>query len=286
MKAYVLNSFAKTYEGGNSAGVVLDADALSENEMKRIAAAIGYSETAFIMKSSKADFKVRFFTPMDEVELCGHATVAAFYTLVSKGRIGTGIYRQETKAGVLRVEVKNDLSIMMEQKTPSFYEPLDKKEIALSLNITADDICDLPVQIVSTGLRDIIVPVKSLAILNSIKPYFNIVSEISARYNTVGYHAFTFETLYNSTAHCRNFAPLYGIDEESATGTSNGALACYLFKYGKISPENMKSIIIEQGYSMKKPSEIFVALTAENQIIREVMVGGNALNLTDIEIEL
>ena len=73
ISAYTLNSFAKTKEGGNPAGVVINADALSEEEMRKIAAALGYSETAFVLQSDVADFKVRFFTPNDEVDLCGHA---------------------------------------------------------------------------------------------------------------------------------------------------------------------------------------------------------------------
>jgi PhzF family phenazine biosynthesis protein len=287
IKAYTLNSFAKSIEGGNPAGVVLNADALSENDMKKIAGIIGFSETAFVMKSDLADFKVRFFTPNEEVDLCGHATVATFYALSSQGYIKLGKYSQETKAGVLNVELKEDLSIMMDQNTPSYYEIISKEEIAESLNITtAEMLEDLPVQIVSTGLRDILVPVKNMDILNSINPDFKKVAEISSKYNTIGYHIFTLESLNGSNAHCRNLAPLYGIPEESATGTSNGALACYLFKYGKISNDHAAHIVVEQGYSMKKPSEIVVALTTEEKEILEVKVGGKALNLSEIEVEI
>ncbi|GIP36612.1 PhzF family phenazine biosynthesis protein [Paenibacillus sp. J2TS4] len=76
LKVYTVNSFAKTLEGGNPAGVVIDADSLSDESMKSIAGAIGFSETAFVMKSESAHFKVRFFTPEEGVDLCGHATIA------------------------------------------------------------------------------------------------------------------------------------------------------------------------------------------------------------------
>lgn len=230
--------------------------------MKKIAGIIGFSETAFVMKSDLADFKVRFFTPNEEVDLCSHATIATFYALSNLGYIKPGEYSQETKAGVLNVEVKEDLSIMMEQNTPSYFEIIDKKKIADSLNIIIKEILDdLPVQIVSTGLRDILIPVKNIEILNSINPDFKKVAEISSKYNAIGYHIFTLESLYGSISHCRNLAPLYGIPEESATGTSNGALSCYLFKYGKINADQAGHIVIEQGYSMEKPSEIIVSLT-------------------------
>lgn len=287
IKAFTLNSFAKSIEGGNPAAVVFNADDLSENEMKKIAGIIGFSETAYVMKSNVADFKVRFFTPTDEVDLCGHATVAVYYLLLQLGQIKPRRYTQETKAGSLKVEVKEDMSVIMNQTLPYFYETICKEEIADSLNITTAEIEeDLPVQIVSTGLKDIIVPIKNMDILSAIKPNFEKVAEISKKYNTVGYHMFTLESLNSSNAHCRNLAPLYGIPEESATGTSNGALACYLFKYDKITPNNVDHIVFEQGYSMEKPSEIIASLAVQNKEIIEVMVGGKALNISEIEVEI
>jgi PhzF family phenazine biosynthesis protein len=287
IKAFTLNSFAKSVDGGNPAAVVLNADALSESHMKEIAGIIGFSETAYVMKSDIADFKVRFFTPFEEIELCGHATIATYYLLLSLGIIKPGRYTQETKAGILNVAIKKDKSIIMNQSLPIFYETISKEEIADSLNITTADIIeDLPIQIVSTGVKDIIVPIKNMNVLRTIKPDFKKITDISKKYNTVGYHIFTLESLNGSNAHCRNFAPLYGIPEESATGTSSGALACYLFKYGKISPEMAEHIIFEQGYSMGKPSEIIASLTIENKEISQVLVGGSALNVSEIEVEI
>ncbi|WP_336663785.1 PhzF family phenazine biosynthesis protein [Kurthia gibsonii] len=287
VKVYTVNSFAKSINGGNPAGVVLNADGLSDVEMKKIAGVVGFSETAFVMKSNLADFMVRFFTPNEEVDFCGHATIAVFHTISSKGYIKSGRYSQETKAGILDVQVMEDLSIMMNQNIPSYHEIIEKQEIADSLNITVDEMLEnLPVQIVSTALRDILVPIKSLDILNSINPDFKKVENISSKYNTVGYHIFTLESLNESNAHCRNFAPLYGIPEESATGTSNGALACYLYKYGKLKHDHITNISIEQGYSMERPSEIKIALTTKEKEITEVRVGGTALNLSEIEVEI
>lgn len=287
VKVYTVNSFAKSINRGNPAGVVLNADGLSDVEMKKIAGVVGFSETAFVMKSNLADFMVRFFTPNEEVDFCGHATIAVFHTISSKGYIKSGRYSQETKAGILDVQVMEDLSIMMNQNIPSYHEIIEKQEIADSLNITVDEMLEnLPVQIVSTALRDILVPIKSLDILNSINPDFKKVENISSKYNTVGYHIFTLESLNESNAHCRNFAPLYGIPEESATGTSNGALACYLYKYGKLKHDHITNISIEQGYSMERPSEIKIALTTKEKEITEVRVGGIALNLSEIEVEI
>lgn len=287
VNVYTLNSFAKTKEGGNAAGVVMNADSLSEKEMRKIAAILGFSETAFILQSNVADFKVRFFTPNEEVDLCGHATIATFYTMASLGLLKPGMYKQETKAGILGIEIKGDNSIMMNQPVPVFSEIIDKEELADSLNIKALQMPeDLPVQVVSTGLRDIMVPVKSIEVLNTINPDMEKIRKISRKYNAVGYHVFALESFHFANANCRNFAPLYDISEESATGTSNGALGCYLYHYRKINNEQALDIVFEQGYSMKKPSEILVSLTVKENEILEVKVGGNAMNLALSEVEI
>lgn len=143
---------------------------------------------------------------------------------------------------------------MMDQNLPTYFEVVDKEKIAKTLNIDIDSFVEnLPIQIVSTGLRDIIIPLKNKEVLESIKPNFNSIAKLSKEYNVVGYHIFTLESLDDEIIHCRNLAPLYGIDEESATGTSNGALSCYLFKNNKIIG---------------------------------VKVGGSTLNLEEIEVEI
>lgn len=287
IKVFTLNAFAKTNNGGNPAGVVIDAELLTEDQMQEIAAKVGFSETAFIQKSNNADYKVRYFTPNKEVDLCGHATIATFYLLANKGYIQIGEYTQETKVGILKVECMKNKAIFMSQRTPTFYELLNKKDVADTLNISEDVIMkELPIQIVSTGIKDIFIPINSLEALHRIKPDLNKISNISKEMNVTGYHLFTLETKFKSTAHCRNFAPLYGIPEEAATGTSNGALSCYLYKYGVINKNNSKNLIFEQGYSMIKPSEILANLTIENRKIAQVKVGGIALNIQEKQINV
>lgn len=276
VEVYTLNSFAKTPEGGNPAGVVLNSN-LSEVQMLELAKNVGFSETAFLNKVDKNSYSIRFFTPCAEVDLCGHATIAAFSLLKSKNMILQGKHRLFTGAGEINITI-NEENIFMTQKHPEFSEIIDKEEVLSCFDIKNDDLIpDLPIQIVSTGLRDIFVPIKTLDTLINMKPDFVKISELSNKYNTIGIHAFTLETMFNSNAHCRNFAPLYDIEEESATGTSSGALACYLYKYGKITAQNAKSLVFEQGYSMNEPSEIFASLEIDKGKIQSVSVGGIAL---------
>lgn len=285
-KAYTINAFAKTAQGGNPAGVVFDADSLSDEEMKHIAAAIGFSETAFVSHSAVADFKLRFFTPTEEVDLCGHATIGTFFAMFTLGQIKPGSYTQETKAGLLAIDIDSEGFVMMEQSAPVFSEIVPNDTIARSLGIDPAQICtDLPAQVVSTGLRDIIIPVQNRMVLNTLQPDMRQIAQISRRFHTVGYHVFYMESTAHCTAACRNFAPLYGIPEEAATGTSNGALACYLYHYGKLGPTKQVNMTFSQGDAMKRPSEIRARLTISKNRISAVRVGGCAMDLKLIEVE-
>jgi len=287
INVFTINAFAKTENGGNPAGVVLNSDDLSDEQMLLVAKKIGFPETAFIQKSDKADFKVRFFTPSAEVDLCGHATIATFYLLADKQIISVGKYTQETKAGVLSIEILENKTVFMNQNLPKYFEIIDQSIIAESLNVSSNSfINDLPIQIVSTGLKDIFVPIKSLHKLRQIKPDFKKVKQVSKKFNVIGYHLFSLKTKFGSTAHCRNFAPLYGIDEEAATGTSSGALSCYLFKYGKINKEQINDLVFEQGYSMHRPSEIKTKLELSSSNVCRVSVGGVASKIEKIEIKI
>ena len=183
--------------------------------------------------------------------------------------------------------VTKDKIVFMDQNTPEFLNILDKAKIAESLNISVDDMIEeLPVRIVSTGLKDIFIPIRDIDTLNKIKPNFDLIKNISKKMDVTGYHVFTLETLNNATAYCRNFAPLYNIDEESATGTSNGALSCYLYKYGRLVNSDINNLVFEQGYSMGKPSEIRARLLVEDKKIVKVKVGGSALNIKSIDFNI
>lgn len=285
---YIVSAFSEKQQGGNEAGVVLLDNNLTDLEMQGIAAKVGLSETAFVSKSNKADFNVRFFTPSNEVNLCGHATVAAFYLLYKQNYIRVGSYVQKTNAGLLEVDVNDNGLIYLQQAVPRFFGEINKSDVALALNIPLHYIDEkLPVEIVSTGLKDIVVPIKGLTQLLQMQPNIKVIEEVCKSYHVVGFHTFSRETLQpHSTAHCRNFAPLYGIREESATGTSNGALSCYLFRHQLLKRKSNYNLSIEQGHSMGKPSQINVSLkTANNQIV-DVKTGGVAHIIGKQSIEL
>lgn len=268
--------------------------------MRKTAAELRYSETAFIRRTGEKEFNIRYFTPAAEVDLCGHATIGSFCALADAGLINANSsYINDTLAGRLAIEV-GEGSVLMEMGKPewirSVEKPADLEELYGVMGLSAagqgcvkqgakqdqKPAPDLIPELISTGLPDIMLPVADEEQLAAIHPDFPALSDLSARYEVVGVHAFTVNT-EDGAVHCRNFAPLYDIDEEAATGTSNGALTYYLYKNGLFTPEK-KNVFI-QGEAMDRPSRIESKLTetADGPVIQ---VGGSAVVLASGEIYL
>ncbi|HHH78105.1 MAG TPA: PhzF family phenazine biosynthesis protein [Thermoplasmatales archaeon] len=269
MPFYIVNAFTDRPLKGNPAGVVLDADDLEDYEMQNIAAELKCSETAFVMGSRKADLKIRFFSPLREVDLCGHATIASFHTMTEMGLMRKNKLTMETKSGVLGVEIRDD-GVFMEQSNPVFREVnIDRGEIADALNIDESGLSDLPVEAVSTGLFSLNVPVKHLKTMKEMEPDFEMLKRMCEKIGVGSLFAFTFETLNRDClVHTRCFAPLYGVNEDPVTGTANGALGAYLKKHGLLKSDVYKS---EQGYEMGREGTVAVDVSGD-----AVKVGGKA----------
>lgn len=269
MEIYRASAFSKDGAGGNKAGVVLDQAPLTPAQKQEIAKEVGYSETVFFSESRAADYRLEYFTPADEVPLCGHATVAAFVVLNTLDQLPKRDCTIETGAGILQIHVQEDGMVLMEQNRPTYAEILEPSELSgcFDEGAFADG---LPIRIVSTGLRDILLPIRSEEALAGLKPDFEAMKRLSAEKNVVGVHAFTLAESGGIDAVCRNFAPLYGIDEESATGTSSGALACYLFRHG----ERKSRYVFEQGRELGAASRITAQLETDGEEIKAVFVGG------------
>ena len=273
MKFYIVDAFTSVPFGGNTAGVVLledDKGFPSDTLMQKIAAQLRYSETAFIKQNGERDFTIRYFTPEGEVDLCGHATIASFKVLMECGKATEGdVCLNRTLAGDLNVYVGEQ--IMMDMATPQVVgKEIEMKELyKIMAGREMETVQELPVEIISTGLPDIILPLASVEELQSLKPDMQALAQLSKEMEVTGVHAFAIAD-DNYTAHVRNFAPLYGIDEESATGTANGALSYYLFRHGIVKEGDMCTYL--QGEVMGRASEITAKVMAGGKI----KIGGNA----------
>ena len=268
MKYYIVDAFTDQPFGGNPAGVVLlDSDTFPNEElMLKVAAELRYSETAFVRRLSQREYYVRYFTPKAEVELCGHATIATF-SLLYQLQLAKGECLCHTLAGDLRIEVGE--KVLMQMATPRIVDTIsDAEEIYQAIGVT-DYQPTLPVQIAYSGLPDIMIPLRDVSMLQSLKPDMEAITAITRKYEAVSFHVFAIAG-DGYTAHVRDFAPLYDIPEESATGTANAALTHYLQQNGCIPPSGDFSFL--QGEAMRRPSVVATRIAADGTIY----VGGTA----------
>ena len=280
----ILNAFAENGKGGNPAGVVLNADELSDENKLEISKKIGLSETAFVSKSKTEDFKLDFFTPNKQIAHCGHATVATFSYLKQIGALKNDSSSKETIDGKRKIEIIGDLAFM-EQLAPKYVDVNHKESAILkSLGLKKTDLIPkAQIKLVNTGNSFILVPVKNNEILKNIIPNYDLISEISDEFDLIGYYVFSTETEYDATS--RMFGPRYGILEESGTGMAAGPLGCYLFDILKIEKKRFN---IQQGKYMKEPSPslIIVNLRTEKGKIMDLMAGGKGILDKQLEIEI
>lgn len=297
MKFQIVDAFTHKIFGGNPAGVVMlptGADFPEDEIMRKTAAELRYSETAFVKQKGENLFQTRYFTPAAEVDLCGHATIGSAYALMQEGLASPQTtITYETLAGVIAIELDEN-EILMEMASPvdlggiSEEEALEELYGIMGISPEGQGVCMgkpevyLTPEMVSTGLADIMLPIKSEEELAAITPDFPALTELSRKYQVVGVHAFTLNG-EDGGIHARNFAPLYDIDEEAATGTSNGALAYNLFRHGILKPEEVVTVI--QGEAMNRPSGIAVKVQIEDDRPK-IWVGGTAVTLAHGEINL
>ena len=268
MNFFIVDAFTDKPFGGNPAGVVLlDSDSFpKEDLMLKIAAELRYSETAFVRRDGEKEFTIRYFTPKAEVELCGHATIASFFLLHKKG-LASGQCLCHTKAGDITVEAGE--KVLMQMAKPRIVATIeDTEEIYRTLGVK-NYRTTMPVQIASTGLPDFMIPLPDVTTLQSLQPDMEAITEITKKYNAVSFHVFAFDN-DGYTAHVRDFAPLYDIPEESATGTANASLTYYLQQNGYLGTEAECAFI--QGEAMGRPSVIATRIQSDGNIF----VGGTA----------
>ena len=283
----VVNAFIEGGQGGNPAGIVLDADHLTASQKQRIAAGVGLSETAFVSSSTAADFKLEFYTPTRQIAHCGHATIAAFSYLHQLKRIPSAATSKETIDGNRNIFMDGDMAFM-EQLAPR-YRPVEEAvpRIRASLGLSAEAFPpDARPLIVDTGNAFLMVPLASIPAVAGAKPDFQAIEAISEAWDLIGYYIFaSAPQTPGRDAGARMFAPRFGIDEEAATGMAAGPLGCYLYDKMGVHKEVFH---IGQGHLMQPPSPsvIEVRLTVDDGRISGLLAGGKAKHMSTITITL
>ncbi len=290
-----VDAFTDQVFGGNPAGVVPEAEGLTDDQMQQIAREMNVSETAFVTEHREGCFDVRFFTPTEEVDLCGHATIAAFWFLALERRVkrrgDRSTVHQRTRAGQLQVDIHyrgdHPTRVMMTQVPPRFmggggWEP--ELEDALGL-LGRDGFSHMPLpEVISTGLPDLIVPFPNRQSLWSLSPDLSALADFCRKRDIISVHCVTLDTLdQGSTAHCRDFSPAVGVPEEAATGTASGATAAYLVRQGLVDPggADLVAMTLEQGHILDRPSTIYAEADIEEGQPIGIRVGGEARVVID-----
>jgi PhzF family phenazine biosynthesis protein len=291
-----IDVFTETPMTGNPCCVVTDAVGLSEKTMQSIAREMSAPATAFVLppKSIGADMRMRWFSPLRELNLCGHGAIASLIALSQERKfglkgVGSHSRKIETSSGILPVTVEISpagveafLGLSPPQFVPS---PSEKLDLMRVLNIGINEFDRSPIVVSGECMY---VPLRRLLTLFSLKPRNFTLSQFLINRKLIGLSVFTGETLERqSSFHSRFFAPTVGIPEDPVTGTAGGAIAVYLFQQDKLTQQGETIHLVgEQGDCLERRGRVFVRLTTSYGKVRSVFVGGTGVLLWDAEMRV
>ncbi|MBV9959309.1 MAG: PhzF family phenazine biosynthesis protein [Acidobacteria bacterium] len=292
-----LDVFTTSAFSGNPLAVFPEAEGLSDELMQRIAREMNLSETVFVLPTGAAGAlrRLRIFTPTRELPMAGHPVVGTWNALAREGVVpvpegGNGWTRimQEIGIGVLPVEIEfrdtEPVRVVMTQGRFEIQRDVAEASalelITRGLSLSVEELDEtLPVQVASTGVPMLLIPIRTLEALGRCRVNNSIFSEVGAELGITEWYVFSRETLSGGEhrAHARLFAPAIGITEDPATGGAAGPLASYLVHHGALDlepDEGFYRFIIEQGDFIERPSRISVEIRGERGRIEETRVGG------------
>ncbi|MEB2356926.1 PhzF family phenazine biosynthesis protein [Bacillus pumilus] len=263
IRVYHVDAFTTEKFGGNAAGVVLDGDLLTADEMQSIAKELNLPESVFLLPAhdKEADYRVKYFTPTEEVNFCGHATVGLTWLLATElglAKEKTGVVL-ETKIGKVPVvwheENGKVIDVEMTQVTPKTRDfIIDLEELSDMLGISSDSIePSYPIKLANTGNWHLLVPMKHQQDIDQAAPNLAALGKMNKEQNITTTHLYSFHTTKEVDLYTRDFAPGIGIPEDPVTGAANGALAGYLYLEGIISQQETTLLHIAQGDAIGRP---------------------------------
>lgn len=297
-----LDVFTDRAFAGNPLAVFPDGSGIRDADMQPIAREMNLSETVFVLQAEPAKEqtpvalrRLRIFTPTQELPFAGHPVVGTWNLLAREGVVpkpesGSGWTRvhQQIGIGTLPVDIEfkdgEPIQVVMTQSKPQIGAVLedahDRADLARALGLAPEHLDEkLPIQIASTGLPFLLVPVRSLADLRSCRVNAALLVEVYRGVGAMGCYAFSQETIEvgASRANARMFAPDDNIPEDPATGSAAGALGAYLVYHDALPDKAVNGtskFVIEQGDFINRPSRLNIEVKGERDAIQEVRVGG------------
>jgi trans-2,3-dihydro-3-hydroxyanthranilate isomerase len=289
-RLYTLDVFTSKPFAGNPLAVVTDGDGLTAKKMQAIAREMNLSETVFIQRptNNRALARLRIFTTTQELPLAGHPVIGTWFLLAELGVVpaseGSVHILQQTGAGILPVEFTfhngRPVRVTMTQKPARFLRvPFSRAALAATLGLKPSDLVpSLPIEFVSTGIANVMVPVTRTAVLSRIQMNMRALAQLIAPHGTMAY-CFAIEG--RGRVRSRGMLP-WGIMEDPATGSAAGSLGAYLVHHGQL--KSSEPLLVTQGVEMGRPSEIHVEVVAEKEKLTP-KVSGSAVRIFEGEIE-
>jgi trans-2,3-dihydro-3-hydroxyanthranilate isomerase len=271
---YIVDVFAEEKYAGNQLAIVRGGAGLPDEGLQKMALEMNYSETAFVLSEEETEggYDVRIFTPGDEVPFAGHPTLGTAYVI--QHEILTSPVESVTlklKAGEIPVTFGEVL--WMRQLPPTFGAILDPALFTRTLNLETADLDDRsPVQVVSTGLPALIVPLRDLDALRRCKVDWERYTEVAGPGKNL--YVFCPESHDDGPGDlsARMFANDLGVPEDPATGSAAGCLAAYLLEHSYFGTDPV-DVRVEQGYEIGRPSLLYLQAERDGEKII-VNVGG------------
>ena len=297
IRIFQVDAFTTERFTGNPAGVVLDADSLTDAEMLAIARELNNADTAFVLKPDGTDheLRVRFFTPRTEAGFVGHATVATHFVLSRERGARGGRVRQRQKSGVVDVEVRGEGAtrrIAVRQPAPPLGRQLNDRERLAVLDALALSTGDIdtrcPLRIVGGAGTRLLIGVRSTDQLKQLKPDFSRLTTLSAQLGAAGFFVFTLShAMPGCLTESRMFCPALGIPEDPVSGNAHGLLGAYLAEQGLLQTANgFAKFTGAQGHHLNRSGRIDVELEFAEGKLDGVWIVGQAVAIFETEMEM
>jgi trans-2,3-dihydro-3-hydroxyanthranilate isomerase len=281
----IVDVFAETSFGGNPLAVVLDADGLPDEVLRRIAGEFNLSETTFVLtpRQPEATRRLRSFTASGaEVTGAGHNALGAWWWLASTALVPTGALRQELGEAVLDLSVSREggrLVVAMQQQRATLGSEVPTATLSAPLGLGPNQLEASPSQVVSTGTPHLLVPAQDEAAVDAALPDAPALQRVLAGASAQGCYLYTPDaTAGTISAYARFFNPTVGLWEDPATGSAAGPLAWWLSQ-GVVSSE--QRVLVHQGQSLGRPSQIEVIVDGSRVTVR-----GSAVLTADGELHI
>jgi len=288
-----IDAFTDVPLAGNPCAVVFNSENLDDSTMLAITREMNLSETAFVRRSGAGGFAARYFTPATEIPFAGHPTIATAFALVYAGLLPlTGdltVFDLTLNVGPIRVEIQAEggqvQQIVMTQQKPVFLATYEAGQVLPLFGLPAEAAHpEVPIQTVSTGTPQLMVPLQKLDDLRRAQIDIPAYIAFRAQADFFSPHLFC---LAGATPAGQTFARHLDappdLPEDPFTGSATGGMAAYLWHYGLLEGPKFTA---EQGHWMDRPGQASVEVLGPRAAIEAIRVGGAAVLVAQGELIL